>query len=121
MILHHYPTSPFAEKIRLIFGHKRIEWQEVIIPMVMPKPELMPLTGGYRKTPVLQIGADVYCDTALICDVLEHLAPTPTLFPENVKGAARIVAQVEGRAQTCERWLPLWWALPWPCSSQRRD
>jgi glutathione S-transferase len=42
---------------------------------------------------VLQIGADIYCDTALICDVLEHLAPTPTLYPEAVKGAARIVAQ----------------------------
>ena len=76
MILHHYPTSPFAEKIRLIFGHKRIDWQEVIIPMVMPKPDLMPLTGGYRKTPVLQIGADVYCDTALICDVLEDRKST---------------------------------------------
>ena len=94
MILHHYPTSPFAEKIRLIFGHKRIDWQEVIIPMVMPKPDLMPLTGGYRKTPVLQIGADVYCDTALICDVLEHHQPSPSLYPTNVsKGLVRTVAQ----------------------------
>lgn len=23
----------------------------------------MPLTGGYRRTPVMQIGADVYCDS----------------------------------------------------------
>ena len=93
MILHHYPTSPFAEKIRLIFGHKRIEWQEVIIPMVMPKPELMPLTGGYRKTPVLQIGADIYCDTALICDVLEHIAPSPSLYNSAPKGLVRSLAQ----------------------------
>jgi len=61
--------------------------------MIMPKPDLTALTGGYRRTPVLQIGADIYCDTALICDVLEHLAPMPTLYPEAVKGAARIVAQ----------------------------
>ena len=93
MILHHYPTSPFAEKIRLIFGYKNIAWQGVHIPMVMPKPDLMPLTGGYRKTPVLQIGADIYCDTALICDVLEHIAPTPSLYNNASKGLVRSLAQ----------------------------
>ena len=93
LILHHYPTSPFAEKVRLILGYKQLAWKSVFIPMIMPKPDLTALTGGYRKTPVLQIGADVYCDTALICDVLEHLAPAPTLYPDAVKGAARIVAQ----------------------------
>jgi glutathione S-transferase len=93
LILHHYPTSPFAEKVRLILGHKQLAWKSVFIPMIMPKPDLTALTGGYRKTPVLQIGADIYCDTALICDVLEHLASTPTLYPEALKGAARIVAQ----------------------------
>ncbi|MFM7698423.1 MAG: glutathione S-transferase family protein [Limnohabitans sp.] len=93
MILHHYPTSPFAEKIRLVFGYKRIEWQGVEIPMVMPKPDLMPLTGGYRKTPVLQIGADIYCDTALICDVLEHMVPSPSLYHAAPKGLVRTVAQ----------------------------
>ncbi len=93
LILHHYPNSPFAEKVRLILGHKQLAWKSVFIPMIMPKPDLTALTGGYRKTPVLQIGADIYCDTALICNVLEHVAPTPTLYPEAVKGAARIVAQ----------------------------
>lgn len=93
LILHHYPTSPFAEKIRLILGYKQLAWKSVFIPMIMPKPDLTALTGGYRKTPVLQIGADVYCDTALICDVLEHWAPTPSLYPEAIKGTARIVAQ----------------------------
>lgn len=93
LILHHYPTSPFAEKVRLILGHKQLAWKSVFIPMIMPKPDLTALTGGYRKTPVLQIGADIYCDTALICDVLEHIAPTPAIYPEAVQGTARIVAQ----------------------------
>ncbi len=93
MILHHYPASPFAEKIRAILGFKQLPWQSVMIPSVMPKPDLMPLTGGYRKTPVLQIGADVYCDTALICDVLEHLAPTPSLYNQAPKGLVRSLAQ----------------------------
>lgn len=92
LILHHYPTSPFAEKIRLVLGHKKLPWRNVDIPLVMPKPDLMALTGGYRRTPVLQIGADIYCDTSLICEVLEDLVPAPTLYPPLVSGAARIVA-----------------------------
>ena len=92
VILHHYPTSPFAEKIRLILGHKKISWKSVVIPTIMPKPDVVALTGGYRKTPVLQICADIYCDTALIADVLEHLEPEPTLYPSHHKGVARTLA-----------------------------
>ena len=92
LILHNYPTSPFAEKIRLVLGYKKLAWKSVIIPMISPKPDLVALTGGYRKTPVLQIGADVYCDTALICDVLEHLQPDPSLYPEPSKGMGRTLA-----------------------------
>ena len=93
LILHHYPTSPFAEKARLMLGFKKLAWKSVFIPVVMPKPDLMALTGGYRRTPVLQIGADIYCDTALIADMLERIAPEPTLFPAATAGAARVVAQ----------------------------
>jgi glutathione S-transferase len=93
IILHHYPTSPFSEKIRLILGYKKLAWKSVIIPSIMPKPDVLALTGGYRKTPFLQIGSDVYCDSALICDVLEHLQPTPTLYPLQHKGMVRVVAQ----------------------------
>ncbi|MFC0711443.1 glutathione S-transferase family protein [Azorhizophilus paspali] len=91
-VLHHYPSSPFAEKIRLILGFKQLSWRSVIVPRVMPKPDLLPLTGGYRRTPVLQIGADVYCDSALIARRLEAERVLPTLFPEqqafNVAGLA---------------------------------
>lgn len=91
--VHHYGSSPFAEKLRAMLGYKGLPWVSVTQPSVMPKPDLVALTGGYRRIPVLQIGADVYVDTALMADVLEHLAPQPTLFPEAIKGAARIVAQ----------------------------
>ncbi|NBQ79370.1 MAG: glutathione S-transferase [Betaproteobacteria bacterium] len=82
IVLHHYPASPFAEKIRLFLGYKAASWRSVEIPMVMPKPKLMPLTGGYRKTPVMQIGADIYCDTALILDELHQRLPDPLLIQE---------------------------------------
>ncbi|MFT7400677.1 MAG: glutathione S-transferase [Hydrogenophaga sp.] len=93
LILHHYPTSPFSEKVRLILGHKQLPWQSVIIPRIMPKPDVLALTGGYRRTPFLQIGADIYCDTALICDVLEDHQTEPTLYPPQLKGVARVLAQ----------------------------
>jgi len=93
LILHHYPTSPFAEKARLMLGFKGLAWHSVTIPPMMPKPDLMPLTGGYRKTPVLQIGADVYCDTALIARQLDKVQPTPALFPA---GKEAVVAAFAG-------------------------
>ena len=73
-ILHHYPASLFSEKVRTLFGYLDIEWQSVTIPPIMPRPHLMPLSGGYRRTPILQIGADVYCDTQIICRKLAALA-----------------------------------------------
>ncbi len=88
LILHHYEASPFAEKARRIMGLKGLSWRSVEVPMVMPKPDLMPLTGGYRKIPVLQIGADIYCDTHLIARELEQRFPDQTLFPMGDRGIA---------------------------------
>jgi glutathione S-transferase len=82
LILHHYPTSPFAEKARLLLGFKGLSWRSVKISPVMPKPDLTALTGGYRRTPVLQIGADIYCDTSLIARRLEQEKALPAFFPE---------------------------------------
>ncbi|MGY4490493.1 glutathione S-transferase family protein [Pseudomonas sp. TE3610] len=82
LILHHYPASPFAEKTRLMLGFKGLSWRSVLIPPVMPKPDLVALTGGYRKTPVLQVGADIYCDTSLIARRLDQEKALPAFFPE---------------------------------------
>lgn len=81
LILHHYEMSPYAEKIRLALGIKAATWHSVEAPMVMPKPDLVELTGGYRRVPVLQRGADVYCDTHCIARVLDELLAGPALFP----------------------------------------
>ena len=93
LILHHYPASPFSEKARLLLGFKALPWKSVTVPSLIPKPDVQALTGGYRKTPLLQIGADIYCDTALIATVLEHAQPEPTLYPLQLKGLVRTFAQ----------------------------
>jgi glutathione S-transferase len=92
LILHHFDVSPYAEKARLMLGIKRLAWGSVQIPMIMPKPDLVALTGGYRKTPVLQIGADVYCDTNCIARELERRFPAPTLYPDGGPGLAIALA-----------------------------
>ena len=89
LILHHYPNSPFSEKVRVAFGIKQAAWKSVEIPNIMPKPDLMPLTGGYRKTPVLQVGADIYCDTQLMMLEIERRTPEPLLLPVGQEGEAR--------------------------------
>ncbi len=93
LILHHYQGSPFSEKVRLVLGMKGLAWRSVIVPVMMPKPDALALTGGYRRTPFLQIGADVYCDSALMCRVIDRLTPQPTLYPPQFAGLADIVAQ----------------------------
>jgi glutathione S-transferase len=92
LILHHYDFSNFAEKARLMLGFKSLGWRGVEIPPIAPKPDLTPLTGGYRRTPVLQDGADVWCDTRLIARELERRVPAPTLFPAGSAGAAEAIA-----------------------------
>lgn len=81
VILHHYPQSPVSEKVRIGLGIKKLAWRSVEIPRVPPKPELMPLTGGYRRTPVMQIGADIYCDSQCILRELQRRFPEPSFFP----------------------------------------
>ena len=93
LILHHYAASPFSEKVRLVLGMKGLRWRSVTVPMIMPKPDVVALTGGYRRTPFMQIGADVYCDSALMCRVIDRLAPEPPLYPRRRAGLAEIVAQ----------------------------
>lgn len=93
LILHHYATSPFSEKVRLILGYKDQPWKSVTVPSILPKPDVMPLTGGYRRTPFLQIGADIYCDTALIAQVLESIHPLPKLVPSDHAAAVFAMAQ----------------------------
>lgn len=92
IILHHYPLSTFSEKARLAFGLKKLTYKEVVTPAMMPKPDLVALTGGYRRAPVMQIGADVYCDSQLILRKLEQLHPEPTLFPGGNEGQATALA-----------------------------
>jgi glutathione S-transferase len=81
LILHSYDASPFTQRALKLLAIKGLAYRNVTTPMMPPKDDLLALTGGYRGTPVLQIGADVYIDSQRIAAELETRFPTPTLFP----------------------------------------
>jgi glutathione S-transferase len=93
IILHSFPESLFAEKIRLMLGYKNLTWKAVETTIIPPRPDLEPLTGGYRRTPVMQIGADMYCDTASMIQVLERIAPQPSVYVPGKEGIIETLAQ----------------------------
>lgn len=101
-ILHHYAFSTFSEKVRLALGLKGLAYRSVDIAALPPRPLLEPLTGGYRRVPVLQVGADVYCDTNVILPALERLFPQPSFYPDGCEGVARGLAFAWERAM----WIP---------------
>jgi glutathione S-transferase len=92
IIFHHFDDSPFSEKVRLAFGLKGLAWRSVLVSPIMPRPDLMPLTGGYRRTPTMQIGADIYCDTAVILREIEARWPNPPLWPRGFEGLVSMLA-----------------------------
>ena len=102
IILHHYPLSTFSEKVRLALGLKGLAYGSVDIAPMPPRPLLNSLTGGYRKAPVLQVGADIYCDTHTIMHALERLHPKPTFYPPGSAGIADALSFAWGRFM----WVP---------------
>lgn len=90
-ILYHYDASPFAELVRAAFGVKGLAWGSLKVSNIMPKPDQTRLTGAYGRTPVVQIGADIYCDTGAILPALEALTG-PSLYPAPLGPLHRLVA-----------------------------
>ena len=126
VILHHYPLSHFSEKIRRILAYKKMAWRAVEQPLMMPKPDLTPLTGGYRRVPVLQIGADIYCDSACIARRLERIQPEPACIPLDQAGVITLIEEWAGYrlcSKPCHRqplrcflsYHPTSWLIAWRC------
>lgn len=93
LILYHYPMSPFGEKARAMLGYAGLPWQSVTVKEMPPRPVLDVLAGGYRKIPVAQLGADVFCDTRTVAREIARLSGKSELIldqqPEEVQAFVR--------------------------------
>jgi glutathione S-transferase len=76
--------SPFSEKIRAMLGYADLSWQSCMTREMPPRPLLARLAGGYRKIPVAQIGADIFCDSHIIATEIAQLSNKPLLAVENL-------------------------------------
>lgn len=63
--------SPYSEKLRLALGIYHRKWLSFAVPAQPPRPFLRGLIGGYRRIPVLQLGAHFFCDSRLAIIALE--------------------------------------------------
>lgn len=81
LIVHQYSFSPFGQKVRSMLGYNQLAWQAVEVPPQPPRPSLDPMITGYRKSPVAQIGADLFCDTRIIADEIARISAKPELSP----------------------------------------
>ena len=75
IILYGYSQSPFFQKMKLVLLFKKLPYKIVKVTRMPPRPELSLLGITYRRIPVLAIGSDVYCDTALAIMELENRFP----------------------------------------------
>lgn len=82
LVLYHYAMSPFSEKVRAMLGYADLSWFSVIVKEMPPRPVLNILAGGYRKVPVAQLGADIFCDTRTIAAEIAQLTNRPELILE---------------------------------------
>lgn len=91
VILFGYEASTFTLKVRLALKIKQIPYYFITVPSMMPRPLFKDTFGlTYRKIPVLAIGKELYCDTSLICEALEHFFPESegyqSLYPTAADG-----------------------------------
>jgi glutathione S-transferase len=93
LILHQYEVSPFSQKVRVALGLKGLAWSACDQPVIMPKPEMVRLTGGYRRIPVLQVGADLWFDSLYIIEELDRRQPSPPAFAGSGIGVASAFAR----------------------------
>jgi len=71
--------SLYGQKTKLLLTAAGVQFQRVEQPMVLPRPDLEALGITYRRIPLLAVGKDVYCDSALIIDtIVETLGKIPS-------------------------------------------
>ena len=96
-ILHHYPLSPYAEKIRRMLAYCECPYDSVETSPMLPRKDLDQLTGGYRRIPVAQWGADIYCDTRAIAERIATDCNKPELAPSKQSAEqATFIKYVDG-------------------------
>jgi glutathione S-transferase len=86
MILYHFPTSPYARRVRLALAHKGLEAELRDARADASHREEMQRLNPMQTVPVLVDGERVIADSSAICQYLERKVPEPPLWPAGLDG-----------------------------------
>jgi glutathione S-transferase len=75
-----------------MLGYAGLRWESVTVREMPPRPELYRLAGGYRRVPVAQIGADVFCDSRAIAVEIARMSGRTDLSLEDCDPEVRAYA-----------------------------
>jgi glutathione S-transferase len=87
MILYHFPTSPYARRVRLALAHKG---QSAELRDARANPEHMSelrRLNPVHTVPLLIDGQRVIADSTAICHYIDRKWPDPPLWPAGLEGA----------------------------------
>ncbi|MET0287765.1 MAG: glutathione S-transferase family protein [Polyangiales bacterium] len=98
MILYHWPTSPYARRVRLALALKGLTAELRDVRANPAYGEELRALNPLHTVPALVDDGEVVLDSGVIAQYLERKQPAPPLWPEGLAGAAAFqrIALVDG-------------------------
>jgi glutathione S-transferase len=82
--------SNYYNKVKLVLLEKGLPFDEEPVLVSSPKAESVLAASPLGKIPFLRTPQGTLCESAVICEYLEQLAPAPALLPADPFAAAKV-------------------------------
>jgi glutathione S-transferase len=94
MILYDAPRCPYCARVRIVFAEKGIDYETVVVDLD-DRPDWIYEKNPLGKVPVLEEGAFLLPESAVIMEYLEERFPQPALLPATLEERARARLRIE--------------------------
>jgi glutathione S-transferase len=81
--LYHAWLNPFARKVRVALGEKKLEFEAVAVEDGPPSPDLVALNPAGEVPVLIEPDGTVLADSVAITEFLDEIHPMPCLLGEN--------------------------------------
>ncbi len=85
-----FALSNYYNKVKLVLLEKGLLFEEEVLTFELLKGEAARAASPIGKVPFLKTSQGTLCESAVIVDYLEHLAPAPALLPAAPWAAAKV-------------------------------
>src|SRR5579863_8932068 len=91
MKLFTFATSPYARKVRIVMDHKGVPYEAAERCYSLDRKEDLRAASIRAEVPVLVLDdGRTIADSTIICEYLEQVYPTPSIFPRDAYERARM-------------------------------